>query len=143
MDNLFNKIINNGLIKRLSKFILAGGIAAVVNFSSRIIFSLFFHFAVAVVFAYTVGMITAFILCKVFVFEPSGQSTARQFYYFTLVNIAAIIQTVTISVILAKWIFPKVGMNYHSEEIAHFIGIVVPIFSSYIGHKKFSFKKTD
>jgi putative flippase GtrA len=142
MTNFFDKVFSKGIFKIFPKFVLACGFAAVINFSSRIIFSLVFHFIVAVILAYIIGMVTAFALCKAFVFEPSNQSVVKQFYYFTLVNIVAIIQTIPISIFLAKWLFPKIGMDFYDEEIAHFIGIVVPIISSYFGHKKFSFKNT-
>lgn len=128
--------------KRFYTFLLAGGIAALINFTSRIFLSYLFIYAIAVTLAYLIGMLIAFFLCKVFVFEESDQSTIKQFNYFTLVNVAAIIQTVGISVFLAKWLFPELGITLYNEEIAHFIGISIPAVTSYFGHKYLSFKKS-
>jgi putative flippase GtrA len=38
------------------------------------------------------------------------------------------------------YLLPLIGFNRGVSEIAHGIGIAAPIFSSYIGHKRFSFK---
>jgi len=126
--------------QRFIKFIIVGGIAAALNFLSRILFSQFVSFRLAVILAYLVGMITAFILAKRFVFEESQQSTHKQFYYFTLVNGLAIIQIWVVSVGLAEYIFPAINFTFFREEVAHLIGITIPVFTSYIGHKKLSFR---
>ena len=52
-------------------FLVAGGIAAVVNFLSRIGFNLFFGYAISIVLAYLTGMVTAFLLNRHGVFAPS------------------------------------------------------------------------
>lgn len=36
---------------------------------------------------------------------------------------------------------PRLGIVWHAKEIAHLVGVAVPVFSSYIGHKKWSFKE--
>jgi putative flippase GtrA len=92
------------------------------------------------VVAYITGMITAFVLAKLFVFKESTQSTHRSAFFFTLVNLVAVAQTWLVSVGLAWYVFPKLGMHWHDRDVAHLIGVIVPVFSSYIGHSKFSFK---
>jgi len=123
------------------RFLMVGGFAALVNFGSRILYSIFMEFSVAVVIAYFTGMLTAFVLSKIFVFAPSLHSTQKEFYYFSLVNLAAAIQVWVVSVGLALYIFPWIGLTLFREEIAHIIGISVPAFTSYLGHKKFTFKQ--
>lgn len=127
--------------KQFLSFVVAGGFAAVVNFASRFIYSEFVSFGTAVVLAYLTGMITAFILNKLFVFEKSAHSTQKEFVYFTLVNVVAIIQTYIISVGLAKYIFPSIGFLFYPEAVAHAIGVIFPIFTSFFGHKYLSFKE--
>ena len=122
-----------------SRFIITGGFAAGVNFLSRIGFSEFMSYRVAVFVAYLVGMVTAFILAKVFVFAKSNQSTSNEFSRFTLVNIVAVIQVWFISVGLAEYGFPAIEFVFYPEEIAHLIGISVPVVTSYYGHKYFTF----
>ena len=137
---ILKKIINDYKNKQFILFIWAGGFAALVNYFSRFIFSLFVTFGIAVILAYITGMITSFVLNKLFVFKNSIHDTKRQFLYFSLVNILAIIQTYIISVGLVYYIFPYYKINYFSEAIAHAIGVIFPVFTSFLGHKYLSFK---
>jgi putative flippase GtrA len=121
-------------------FLLTGGFAAAVNWGSRIVYNIWIPYSVAIVVAYITGMITAFILAKLFVFTKSTQSTARSVFFFTLVNLVAVLQTWVVSVGLAYYVFPRVGLSWHVTDIAHLFGVAIPVFTSYIGHKKFSFK---
>jgi putative flippase GtrA len=122
-------------------FLLTGGFAAAVNWGSRIVYNFWMPFSAAIAVAYVTGMITAFILAKLFVFTRSTQSTARSMFFFTLVNLVAVLQTWAVSVGLAFHVFPWIGMNWHARDIAHLIGVGVPVFTSYVGHKKWSFKR--
>jgi putative flippase GtrA len=134
-------MVRSGLVsKNFLMFLLTGGFAAAVNWSSRILFNLWMPYSAAIVVAYIAGMITAFVLAKMFVFTESKQSTHRSAFFFTLVNLVAVAQTWTVSVGLAYYVFPKLGVTWHDRDIAHLVGVVVPVFSSYIGHKKLSFK---
>lgn len=121
-------------------FILTGGTAALVNFFSRILYNNWFSYSVSIVFAYLTGMVTAFILAKLFVFKESRQSLHKSIGFFVLVNAVAVVQTWLISVSLAFYLLPKLHVLSHVKEIAHAVGVVVPVFSSYLGHKRYSFK---
>lgn len=121
-------------------FLLTGGVAAAVNWGSRIVYNVRMPYSAAIVVAYVTGMITAFILAKLFVFTESTQSTTRSIVFFTLVNLVAVLQTWGVSVGLAYYVFPRLGLDWHAREIAHLIGVAVPVFTSYIGHKRWSFK---
>ncbi|WP_322042777.1 GtrA family protein [Paraburkholderia sp. J67] len=130
----------NGFVsKKFLMFLLTGGFAAAVNWGSRILYNHWMPYSAAIVVAYITGMVTAFVLAKMFVFTDSKQSTHRSAFFFTLVNLVAIAQTWAVSVGLAYYLFPRIGMNWHDRDIAHLVGVIVPVFSSYIGHKKFSF----
>jgi putative flippase GtrA len=126
--------------KQFLGFLLTGGVAAAVNFGSRILFNHWFNFSVAIVLAYLMGMLTAFILARVFVFKRSQQSLQRSIFFFVLVNVVAVAQTWAISMLLAHHLLPWLGVKRYVHELAHAVGVVVPVFSSYLGHKKFSFK---
>jgi putative flippase GtrA len=126
--------------KQFLVFLLTGGFAAAVNWGSRIVFNLWMPYSAAIVVAYIAGMITAFVLAKIFVFKASTQSTGRSVLFFTLVNLVAVLQTWAVSVGLAYYVFPRFGMTWHDRDIAHLIGVMIPVFTSYIGHKKFSFR---
>lgn len=121
-------------------FLISGGVAAAVNFGSRILLGLYLSFSVSIVIAYVLGMVTAYILNRVFVFSDSGRSTGSSVFYFTLVNLLAVLQTWLISMLLAFWLLPKMGVEQYVLEISHLVGVIVPVFTSFIGHKHLSFK---
>lgn len=128
------------LSKQFMIFLLTGGTAAAVNFGSRIGYNQYVDFSWAVIFAYITGMITAFVLAKLFVFKESQQSLHRSALIFVLVNLVAILQTWGISMGLAHYLLPYLGVTLYAPEIAHATGVAVPVFTSYIGHKRWSFK---
>jgi putative flippase GtrA len=107
---------------------------------SRIGYNQVMPFSAAVVIAYVTGMVVAFVLNKLFVFRESQQATHRALIWFVLVNIVGVAQTWVISMLLLNRVLPVMGVTLYAREIAHGIGIMVPAFSSYLGHKHFSFR---
>lgn len=122
------------------RFLLAGGAAALVNFGSRLLLSNFLPYAVAIVLAYGCGMATAFLLNRRFVFRGSSNRLHQQVAWFVAVNALALLQTLAVSLLLADVVWPWIGFTWHAAEVAHAAGIVVPIFTSYLGHKKWTFR---
>lgn len=124
------------------RFLVVGGVAALVNFSSRILLSNLMDYALAIVLAYLLGMVTAFTLNRAFVFEAADTGVVhQQFLWFTLVNVAAVAQTLAISLLLARVLLPTAGVTVHAETIAHAVGVIFPVFTSYLGHKRLSFRQ--
>lgn len=121
-------------------FLLTGGIAAAVNFGSRILYNQWMGFSAAIVLAYITGMVTAFVLARLFVFRDSQHALHHSALYFVLVNGVAVLQTWAISLLLADWLLPALGVHQYVHELAHAAGVVVPVFTSYLGHKHLSFK---
>lgn len=111
-----------------------------VNFGSRLVLSVFMPFVPAIIVAYAIGMCTAFALNRLMVFSSPENSIGSQMGWFVAVNLAAVMQTVLISLLLARLVFPWAGMTFHPESVAHAIGIAVPVITSYYGHKHLSFK---
>jgi putative flippase GtrA len=56
------------------------------------------------------------------------------------VNVVAAAQTWGISMGLDYYIFPEFGVTHFAPEIAHAAGVLFPVFTSYLGHKRWSFK---
>jgi putative flippase GtrA len=133
-------VIKSFASRQFLVFLLTGGFAAAVNFGSRILYNRAMPFSSAVICAYITGMITAFVLAKLFVFRDSEQATHRAAGWFVLVNVVAVAQTWAISMLLVKWVLPALGVTMFTREIAHGVGVVVPVFTSYLGHKHFSFR---
>ena len=129
--------------KQFILFLVTGGTAALVNFGSRIIYNQWVSFSVAIVLAYLTGMLTAFVLARWLVFKRSEQSVARSALMFCAVNVVAIVQTWLISMGLALYVLPDSGVTLFAAEIAHAVGVVVPVFTSYLGHKHFSFRERE
>jgi putative flippase GtrA len=126
---------------KIIKFIFSGGTAALVNLVSRWIFSHYLYYSISIILAYILGLITAFVSFKFFVFE-SGKSgkTKNEIIFFVAVNIIAMIQTLVISLFLADILFPYLNFTFHPYDIAHVIGVMIPVISSYILHNKFTFQ---
>lgn len=121
-------------------FVLTGGAAAFVNVLSRIGFSMLFRFELAVLAAYAVGMVTAYILARRYVFTDSGQSIRKSFAAFALVNLVAVLQTWLVSIGMRHLLLPIIGAVALVDLLAHSFGVIVPVFTSYLGHKHVSFR---
>jgi putative flippase GtrA len=128
--------------RQLFAFIVTSGIAALANFGSRAAFSLFAPYALAIVAAFVVGLSTAFVLNRRYVFVDGSGSVAQQFMRFTAVNLFGLVQTLAISLLLVEVALPAIGWTWYPHEIAHAIGIATPIITSFFGHKYFSFRKS-
>ena len=122
------------------RFLAAGGLAAAANILARVGLSVWAPLPVAVVLAYLVGMTVAFILMREYVFPPGRANVHRQVAKFALVNVAALAQTLVVTLLLADVILPWAGVGSHVDLIAHVVGVAVPIVTSFIGHRRWSFR---
>jgi putative flippase GtrA len=111
------------------------------NIGSRYALTSVMSFEVAVVVAYLIGMAIAYVLARIFVFEPTGRSIASEFWRFTVVNLLALVLVWGISVGLADLIFPAIHFTWHSMDIAHVLGVLAPAVTSFLGHRYFSFRR--
>ncbi|MBB5864300.1 GtrA family protein [Xanthomonas sp. 3058] len=127
------------LSRQFVLFLVAGGFAATVNIGSRIALSHWLHYVPAIVLAYCMGMVTAFTLNKLFVFSDAGNRLHHQVLWFVAINLAAVAQTIVISLLFTLLLLPAIGIDFHNETIAHAIGVAVPVITSYFGHKRLSF----
>ncbi|MFT8417530.1 MAG: GtrA family protein [Acetobacter sp.] len=123
------------------RFLMTGGIAAAMNIGSRYLLNDFVPFGWSVMLAYFIGMLTAYILARIFVFTPTDRGIASELWRFALVNLVALLIVWTTTMVLAFEIFPAIRFTWHPEDVAHFIGVLSPVIPSFIGHKYFSFKK--
>jgi putative flippase GtrA len=125
---------------RFMRFLLVGGFAAALNFLSRIVLSQWLSYPLAIVGAFLVGISTAFVLSRSFVFERGAAPIRVQALWFTVVNLAALVQTLAVSLLLAHYLLPMLGITRGAETIAHAVGVAIPVLTSYIGHKRLSFR---
>jgi len=122
------------------RFLLVGGFAAALNFGSRILLSRWLPYAAAIVVAYLIGLVTAFLLNRRYVFTGATNRLHHQMFWFVVVNALALAQTLVVSLLFARYVLPFMGITWHIEEVAHAVGVATPIFTSYLGHKRLSFK---
>lgn len=134
-------LIADTLSLRFVRFALSGGTAAVVNIVSRVVFSHFISFDIAIIAAYGMGMTTAYILMKAFVFDATGRAVPSEYARFFAVNLIALAQVLIVSVGLADFAFPALSMTYRPELLAHIIGVLSPLVTSYILHSRITFSK--
>ena len=127
--------------KQFASFIVTGGIAALVNLGSRWGLNFVMRFEYAVALAYLIGMTTAFVLARLFVFGASGGSWVAEYLRFAMVNVMSFLIVLGVSVGLARYGFPAVGFTWHADDVAHLIGVLSPIVASFYAHKHFSFAR--
>ncbi|HRD70837.1 MAG TPA: GtrA family protein [Legionella sp.] len=126
--------------KQFLLFLMTGGTSVLVNFASRILYNYKFDFSTSIILAYITGMVSAYILGKCFVFKHSQQTFSRSLIYFVLVNLVGLLQTWGISLLLAYYILPRENIVDYPLAIAHAIGLIFPVFTTFLGHKYFTFR---
>lgn len=122
-------------------FLLTSGLAAGVNVLARYLLEFAMSYPMAVAVAYVIGMLTAFVLARHFVFAAGSHSSHSQFLRFALVNVVSFAQVWVVSVGLAQLLFPAIQLEWHAETIAHVIGVGSPAVTSYLLHQHFSFRE--
>lgn len=123
-----------------TRFLFVGGMAAIANLATRYVVDLFVYFELAVLVGYLVGAIIAFFAFQRSIFGNPGTPVRQQMMRFALVNLLGLGLTLLISSLLARQIFPAIGWTFRPYDIAHFLGVCAPAFSSYVLHKHYTYK---
>jgi putative flippase GtrA len=122
-----------------AKFLLAGGLAAAANFGSRLALQPVVGFNAAVVLAYLVGFLTAFVLNRAFVFPKSGKSLRREIGWFFLFNLIAFPVVVAAAILLRDYVFSRFLTRGLAETVAHGCAILVPVVFNFAAHRLVTF----
>jgi putative flippase GtrA len=122
------------------RFLACGGVAAGVNWSSRFLWSLALPFGMAVLAAYSTGMVVAFWLFRSFVFDGSELEIASQGQRFVMVNLVGMAMTWALANLFVLWLLPAIGMTSHVEATGHALAIVAPVATSWFGHRLLTFR---
>jgi len=120
-------------------FLGLGGLAAATNLVARYLLNFIMPFELAVVPAYIVGMIVAFILFGKLLFVGSQSTLTRRISRFVQVNILGAALAWLVSVFMARIALPAIGWTFHPLEVAHLFGVAAPVLSSYVLHKRYTF----
>ena len=129
--------------RQFVRFVLAAGASVPVNLGARVLFSEWMRFEFAVLLSHVVGMLTAYALTRLFVFEASGRSVGGELMRFAVVNVFSAAITWCVSVGLVHLAFPAVAFTFHPELVAHVVGLGVASVTSFVGHSRFSFGRAD
>lgn len=129
-------------MSQFAAFLVAGGVAALANIGARLLFDRAVSYDLAILLGYGVGVTVAFFLNRRFVFRGTEGRVGGQYGRFVLVNVLAFLQVWAVSVLLARWAFPAFGLEWHPETVAHVIGVLSPVVTSFLLHKHFSFRGT-
>lgn len=127
------------MLTKFQIFIVSGGIAACVNIASRIALEMFISFESAVFLAYLMGMLTAYLLSKAWVFDLGVQLESKSFIKFSIVNLGSLLIVWIVSTTLYYIIFPVIAFDFYPKLVAHSLGVVSPVYFSYFLHRHFSF----
>jgi putative flippase GtrA len=124
------------------RFVIAAGLSVPVNLGARVLLSRVIPYEVAIVLSHLCGMLTAYVLIRSFVFEPSGRRPSSELTRFTLVNVVSLVVTWVVAVGLLRVVFPRVGFATSPEFVAHVLGLGVATFTSFYGHRRYSFGRS-
>jgi putative flippase GtrA len=134
-------MIKHFVSKQFLNFLFAGGLAAASNFVSRVLFSLWLTYSNAIIVAYVIGMLTAFIINSIYVFSKSDRNKFIQLRDFIIINMTFLPLVWLVSIKLNVWLI-DLGVKNYSEEIAHFIALVLPMLTTFLIYKYYIFKES-
>ena len=127
-------------LPQFGRFLVCGGLAAGVNWTSRFGWSVLFPFGLAVIAAYCTGMLVAFLLFRLFVFQGSEHELGAQVQRFVAVNLVGMAATWALANLFTLWLLPAVGVASHVEPLAHALAIAAPVATSWCGHRLRTFR---
>lgn len=141
--NVFKRAFLSFKSVQFLKFLIAGSIAALVNFFSRFFFDVFLTYVTSVIFAYLLGSIVSFILNKYFIFKVNDEKTSIQLFKFSILAVGAILLASIVVYLLMELyrLFPvSIVSEKTTESLAHILSIGVTTIYNFLAMKFFSFR---
>ena len=133
-------MIKHFFTRQFLGFLAVGGTAALLHWLSRVLLSVWLPFSWAVVIAYGIGMLVAFLLNSFFIFPKSIKARHIQARNFVMVNLSFFPVVWFASVHINNWL-KSLGMASHSEELAHAMAIPLPMLATFLLYKFYAFKE--
>jgi len=140
MTSAIHRVVSLYVSMQFARFLLVGGVALVCHWLSRFAFNAFVSYGWAIVLAYGVGILVAFVLNKIYVFPFSGRSLNFEIFFFFLVNIAAFPFVWIIAYALGEWVLADRMPRELALAIAHGFAITLPVFANFALHKFITFR---
>jgi putative flippase GtrA len=105
-----------------------------------VVYDVALSYSAAIVLAYLTGTFVAYVLAKRYVFTHATRTTRESLPRFVAVNLLGVVQTWAVSLTLAHAVLPALGVSRFVPELAHVVGVAVPAFTSFVGHRLWSFR---
>jgi len=130
------------MLKQLSKYSLSGGLAAIFNFGSRIIYELLFTFNTSLVLAYFTGLLINYNLCRHYVFdEGKSASIKKQYPVFVVVALVGLLITYGATHLGLRILSITIPLDSElAKSCSHIFGIGCGFLVNFFGHKTVTFK---
>ena len=126
--------------KQFLGFLLVGVVAAFLHWWARILLSSFLTFSWAVIVAYGIGMIIAFLLNSYYVFPASVKPLPKQARDFFAINLA-FFPAVWITSLQLNEILIRYGVKNYTQELSHALAITLPVLATFLFYKFIAFRE--
>lgn len=140
MNSAIHRVVSLYVSAQFARFLLAGGVALLCHWLSRFAFNAFVSYGWAIVLAYLVGIVVAFVLNKIYVFPYSARSLNFEMSVFFLVNIAAFPFVWIIAYALGEWVLADRMPRELALALSHGFAITLPVFVNFALHKFITFR---
>lgn len=137
---MFNTLKSTFVTAQFVRFLAVGGLAALLQWSSRFIFDFYCSYSTSVLLAYGVGLTSGFLLNRSFVFQSSQADKRLQLLYFILINLAGLPMVWWLSIFLGLRLFPRFIDPILAEALGNAIAIASPVALNFILHKFVTFR---
>jgi len=129
------------LSRQFLQFVAIGAIAASLNWGSGRLFSPVFGFSIGISLAYLVGMASAFVMNRIWVFPRGSRPIHHQAALFVAVNLVSFPVVWSVAMVLGEYVLPALGVTRGNEGLAHAIALAVPMFAAFLFHKFLTFTR--
>ena len=120
-----------------------GIVAAALNWGSGRLFALVTSFSFSIELAYGVGVASAFVMNRLWVFPGSPRPMVQQIVWFMGVNLLFFPIVWGVSVALGNYVLPWLGMRDLAEPLGHAAALAFPMILTFLIHKFLTFAKEE
>jgi energy-coupling factor transport system substrate-specific component len=132
-------LVRRALGRAEGRFLVAGGIAALVNWLARFPIELVLPYFVALLVATAIGMTCGFLLYRGWVFPGSSRPMAGQIRDFVLVNLAGQASMLAVATVARELMLLAHVEIRLAGATAHALGIAIGAVVNYLGHRDVTF----
>jgi len=126
------------------KFCFFAGLAAASNIGARYIFSIVgMNYQVAVVSAYTIGMVINFLLNRQYSFPKGARQIIQEARTFIVVALIGLLLTIVLATLFV-FIMQKMSLGLQLniiETVSHVASVGIVAIYSFFAHKYLTFRK--